>query len=140
MLEAGALLPTPKTSSGFGAQANTIISFKTAGTAFHFNESIAGNRDHRFEVFSSAIIELAYARSVHPVAELFVDYILRGGTEYSALLGAIWSHSQNWVFDAAIRAARSDGNTVIELRVGFTWSARLWHASGDQEEEQEIEL
>lgn len=133
-LETGALLPTPRTNSGFGAQANTILSFTMAGTALHFNESVAGNRDHRFEVFSSAIIELGYARSFRPVAEVFVDYILRGGSEYSALVGAIWAHSQDWVFDAAVRAARSDGNDVIELRLGFTWSAHLWHGSTEEVE------
>ncbi len=135
-LETGVLLPTPETRTGVGAQANTIVSFATPDTALHLNESIAGNRDHRFEVFSSAILEIARQRRVRPVAEVFFDYVLHGGNEYSALVGAVWAHSGEWSFDSAVRASRADGVSVLEIRLGFTWSAPVWAGHGESAEEE----
>ena len=125
-VEAGVLLPEPGASTGFGSQADAIISFASDTAAVHLNESIAGNRDHRLEFFSSAIFEVGRTLKVHPVAEVFVDRVVRGSSEYSALLGALWAHSENLVFDVAGRASRVDGAAAWEVRLGFTWSARVW--------------
>jgi hypothetical protein len=125
-IEAGVLLPEAGASTGFGSQANTIVSFAGDRAAVHFNESIAGNRGHRLELFSSAIVEGSKTSVVRPVAEVFVDRVVSGSSEYSALLGILWAHSQDFVFDLAGRAARADGAQVWEVRLGLTWSARVW--------------
>jgi len=135
-LETGVLLPAPGTKTGFGAQANTIVSVATPSTAVHLNESIAGNRDHHFEVFSSVILEIARGRKIHPVAETLFDFVLHGGNEYSALVGAIWVHSRDWAFDTAVRASRTDGYSVVELRLGLTWTSRVWDGDGGAQEEE----
>lgn len=127
-LESGVLLPTADAQHGFGAQANTIISFGSRETAIHLNESIADSRDQRLELFSSAIVEIQRAATVHPVAELFIDSVVGRGIEYSALAGAIWAAAPDWVFDVAIRAARADGQPTLEVRLGFTWTTPVWRA------------
>jgi hypothetical protein len=134
-LETGVLLPTPETQTGVGAQANAIVSFATPDTALHLNEAIAGNRDHRFEVFSSAILEFTRQQRIRPVAEAFFDHVLHGGDEYSALVGAVWAPSHNWIFDSAVRGSRADRLSVLEIRLGFTWTTRLWAGTGQNDEE-----
>lgn len=125
-LEAGALLPQSGTGGRLGAQADTIVSLAGPSTALHLNETLAGNRDHRFEVVSGAILEIARRHQVHPVAEVFFDEVVHGGYEASALLGAIWAHAESWVFDVAVRAARAGGESTVELRLGLTWTAQVW--------------
>jgi hypothetical protein len=125
-LETGVLLPEPGASDGFGTQANFIVSFASTSVAVHLNEAIAINRDHRFEDFTGAIVEIGRTLVVRPVAEVFADRV-GGGGEYSVLAGAVWAAGETWVLDAALRAARSDGASVFELRLGVTWTARVWN-------------
>jgi hypothetical protein len=129
-LETGVLLPEPAASNGFGTQANFIVSFASASVAVHLNEAIAINRDRRFEDFTGAIVEIGRTLVVRPVAEVFADRVVvggRSGGEYSVLAGAVWAAGETWVLDAALRAARSDGASVFELRLGVTWTARVWN-------------
>ncbi len=125
-LETGVLLPEPGASSGFGTQVAFIVSVATPRIAVHVNESLAINRDHRFEEFASAIVEIGRALPVHPVAEAFVDRAVGGGREYSLLAGTQWAASETLTVDAALRGARADGEKVLELRLGVTWSTPLW--------------
>jgi hypothetical protein len=131
-LEAGVLLPEPGASDGFGTQANVIVSFASTSVAVHLNEAIALNRDHRFEDFTGAIVEVGRTLVVRPVAEVFADHAVGGGSEYSVLAGALWAASETWVLDAALRAARSDGASVFELRLGVTWTARVWNVQASE--------
>jgi hypothetical protein len=68
----------------------------------------------------------------HPVAEIFVDHSIGGSKEYSALLGAIWPWRENLALDVAGRAASLDGGPVWEIRLGLTWSARVWGGKQEQ--------
>ncbi len=131
-IEAGVLLPESGASTGFGSQANTIVSLASDRAAVHFNESIAGNRDHRLELFSGVIVEGNKRIVARPVAEFFVDRVVSGSSEYSALLGILWVHSRDFVFDLAGRAARAAGAQVWEVRLGLTWTARVWSSSESQ--------
>src|SRR5450631_1196015 len=126
-LETGVLLPEPDASNGFGTEANFIVSFASTSVAVHLNEAIAINRDHRFEDFTGAIVEIGRTLVVRPVAEVFADRVVGGGGEYSVLAGAVWAAGETEVLDAASRAARSDGASVFELRLGVTWTARVWN-------------
>ena len=126
-LETGVLLPEPGASSGFGTQANLIVSLARTSVAVHLNEAIALNRDHRFEGFTSAIVEIGRTLVVRPVAEVFADHAAGGDSEYSVLAGAIWAAGETWVLDAALRAARTGGTSVFELRLGVTWTTRVWN-------------
>jgi hypothetical protein len=83
------------------------------------------------ELFGSVIAEAGRNLRAHPVAEVFVDRSIGGAKEYSALLGAIWPWRENLVFDVAGRAASLDGGPVWEIRLGLTWSTRVW--GGDRE-------
>jgi len=126
-LETGALLPEPGASNGFGAQANVIVSLTSRSVALHLNEAMAINRDHRFEDFTGAIVEIGRRLVVRPVAEVFADRAVGGGSEYSVLAGALWAASETWVLDAALRASRASGASVIEVRLGVTWTAHVWN-------------
>ena len=125
-LEAGALFPDSGTGSRLGSQANAIASVAAGPLLLHFNETIAGNRNHLFEVTSDLILEGWPGDRLHPVAELFVDRVFGGATIDSALLGAMWSYSESVVFDLAGRAASVGGRQAWEVRLGFTWTVRVW--------------
>jgi len=124
-VETGVLLPET-TDSGFGAAANAIVSLANTGWALHLNETVASNREHRFEVFSSAIVEAIRSARLHPVGEVFVDHIRGEGSSCSFLVGAIYLGSEHWAFDTAVRTARTDGIWALEARLGFTWSTPVW--------------
>ena len=126
-LETGVLLPELGASNGFGTQANVIVSFASTSVAVHLNEAIAINRDHRFEDVTGAIMEIGRTWVVRPVAEVFADHAVGGGSEYSILAGALWAAGETWVLDAALRAARVSGASVFELRLGVTWTTRVWN-------------
>jgi hypothetical protein len=130
-IEAGPLLPEFGVGTGYGGQANIIVSLANELAAVHFNELIADNRQRRLELFSSAIMEFGRGWRARPVAEVFVDHVSGGAKEYSALLGTIWPCWQTLALDLAARAARLDGTLAWEIRLGFTWSARVWGREGD---------
>ena len=124
-IEAGMLLPETG-NAGLGMQADTIVSFAGKNTALHLNQSLADNRDHRFETFSSAIIEVGRAHEVHPVAEVFFDHVFGGGSEYSALAGALWTYSESLTLDMGLRRSHVEGMAAWEVRLGLTWTTPLW--------------
>jgi hypothetical protein len=66
---------------------------------------------------------LDFTRSVNPfgaLVKLPVDRVVNGGNEYSALLNALWTHSDSLAFDMAVRAAGVEGTSVWEVRLGLT--------------------
>jgi hypothetical protein len=125
-LEAGLLLPATSSSEDTGAQANLILSLADERLAAHLNQSVSDNREHRLEVFSSAIVEVGRRLPVRPVLEIFVDHTVDVATVYSALVGAIWPWREQLVFDLAGRAAYQAGAPAWELRLGLTWTTRVW--------------
>ena len=130
-IETGPLLPETGTARAFGGWADTILSLGDEHYAAHCNAAMADSREHQLEVFGSVIAEVGRDWRAHPVAEVFVDRSIGGPKEYSALLGAIWPWRENLAFDVAGRAASLDGGPVWEIRLGITWSLRVW--GGGQE-------
>lgn len=125
-LETGPLLPEVSGEHGFGAWADTILSVGNDCVAAHGNAAIAYNREHQLEMFGDVIAEVGRDWVVRPVAEAFIDRSLGGTKEYSALLGAIWAWRDDLAFDLAGRTAALDGGPVWEVRLGLTWSVRVW--------------
>jgi hypothetical protein len=121
-IEAGPLLPEAGGDTGFGAQANLIISYRARFGTVHANGQLARGRDASIDLFTSAIVEGPPALAVRPVAEVFFERNIGHGTTYSALLGAIWPKSETFSLDAGARIAESAGARTYEVRVGFTWA------------------
>ena len=130
-IEAGPLLPGSGSERGYGGWADTILSLGDGHLAAHCNAAIADNRQHQLELFGSVITEVGREWRAHPVAEIFVDRAIGGSKEYSALLGAIWPWRENLAFDVAGRVASLDRGPVWEVRLGLTWTVRVW--GGEQE-------
>jgi hypothetical protein len=124
-LEAGPLLPELGGERRFGAQANVIVSHRGTFGTVHFNEEAAFSRAGNLELFSSVILEAPAELLVRPVAEVFVEREFGAASEYSALLGAIWSAAESIAVDGALRMAREDGARAFEVRFGFTWSQAI---------------
>jgi hypothetical protein len=125
-VELGPLLPDPGTSNGFGTEGDFIVSLADEMWAAHFNGAMAGNRQHDLELFGSVIVEGWRNLRGHPVAEILVDHISHEGSQFSLLLGGQWSLRRDVTFDLAGRSARIDGTTAWEIRLGLTWSTRVW--------------
>jgi len=129
-LEAGTLLPELHGDTGFGAQANLILSYRARLGTLHLNEEAALTRPGELEIFSSAIVEGPESLAVRPVAELFIEHEFNAdATTYSGLLGAIWSAAENLSVDGALRLAREENARALEVRFGFTWAEALWSRS-----------
>jgi hypothetical protein len=120
------LLPELGASTGLGSQADAIVSLGNDKVLVHFNESIADNRDHHLELWSSVIFEAGWNMRLHPVAEVFVDRVVGGSSEYSGLLGGVWRFRESLFFDVAGRAARAAGSPAWEVRLGLSWTTRVW--------------
>lgn len=129
-LESGLLLPELHAESGFGAQANLILSQRGRLGTIHLNEEAALSRSGSVDLLSSVIVEAPETFVVRPVAEIFAEGELdTGAATYSALLGAIWSAAETINVDGAFRMAREDGARALEVRLGFTWARTLWSPS-----------
>lgn len=125
-LEAGPWIPEIHGETGVGAQTLLIVSYPFGSGTVHFNEQAALTRAHQLDGFSSIILEGSSELAVRPVTEIFVEHTIEGGTEYSALVGAIWSVRDTFALDLGIRAARVDGENAGEVRIGFTWAIPVW--------------
>jgi hypothetical protein len=129
-LESGLLLPELHAESGFGAQANLILSQRGRLGVLHLNEEAALSRSGSVDLLSSVIVEAPERFVVRPVAEIFAEgEPATGAATYSALLGAIWSAAESLNVDGAFRVAREDGARALEVRLGFTWARALWSRS-----------
>ena len=110
---------------GFGAWADTILSVGNDRVAAHGNAAIAYNREHQLEMFGDVIAEVGRDWVVRPVAEAFIDRSRRD----QGILGAArcdLGRGDDLAFDLAGRTAALDGGPVGEVRLGLTWSVRVW--------------
>jgi hypothetical protein len=123
--ETGPLLPTIDGTSGFGAYAGGILSTCLGDSlVVHWNvEAQLLPQTFDLDLFGGAILEPPASRYiVRPVAEFFVEHEFGGSQTYSALVGAIWQVSAKFALDAALREALVSGESVSELRAGFSWA------------------
>ncbi|HYQ42207.1 MAG TPA: hypothetical protein VER11_09565 [Polyangiaceae bacterium] len=124
-LETGVLLPGSERR--FGAHIASILSWQWPALVLHLNLGNDLLTSLHYTANSSAIVEGPFGWPVRPVAELLVarDFgqgALTHGLTRSALVGAIATWSDAWVFDVAYRHAIADGQREDEVRLGFTWS------------------
>lgn len=120
--ECGILMPEYHGDGGTGATCAGIASQRFEAATVHLNVASTRTRDHRQSRFLGVIVEGDSEAPVRPVTELFVEHDNAGSLTRSALLGVIWKHGEELSFDAGIRHARTDGETLTEVRLGLTWS------------------
>jgi hypothetical protein len=124
--EFGALLPSIHDRPGTGATAIAIVSERTPSATMHFNlagsYTPAGNPD----LFFGAILEGPYEWPIRPVGEFFFEREFGESMTNSGLIGAIWRYRDELSFDSGLRAARAEGKSVFEVRVGLTCAIRVW--------------
>lgn len=120
--ECAVLLPEVHGSSGTGAECAAIVSNKWDALALHFNAGIGRTREHDIARTVSLIAEGPETWPVRPVAEILAERDNGGGRLKSALVGAIWRHADDMVFDVAFRRARTNDSAFNEIRLGLTWS------------------
>jgi hypothetical protein len=131
--EDGALMPTvgDPDSKGVGGYLGGIVSTCIANDLIiHWNleaqllrTNAFGNHD--IDLFAGAIFEPPPSKYVvRPVMELFVerDFGFPAVQTFSALLGAIWVVTPKLALDAALREAFIGGQSVSEVRAGFSWA------------------
>ena len=123
--EVGPLLPTIHDGNGFGAYAGSILSTCFGDSlVVHWNidaQLLPGTYD--LDLFGGAILEPPSSRyTVRPVAEVFVEHAFGGAQTYSGLVGGIWQVSAKLALDAALREALVGGQSVSEVRAGFSWA------------------
>jgi len=121
----GVLLPTVNDEPGIGAQAAAIVSQRFGPVTAHFNAGAALARTKRVDLIGSIILEGPWNWSVRPVFEAFSQ--LEGGQQatVSALAGAIWRWSDSLACDSALRVGRASGQSLLEARLGLTFSLDL---------------
>jgi hypothetical protein len=75
---------------------------------------------------SSLLPRRLMTRNDEGFREVFVENSFGGASDYSALLGAIWPCRDTLALDLAARAAREGGAQAREVRLGLTWTTRVW--------------
>jgi hypothetical protein len=121
--EIGPLLPTADDTKGFGAYAGGIVSTCIGDSLIvHWNAEVQLlPQSDQLDLFGGAILEPPPSKyAVRPVAEFFVEHDFAGIQTYSGLFGGIWQVSGKLALDAAIREALVAGQSVSELRAGFS--------------------
>jgi hypothetical protein len=120
--ECSVLLPTIHGESGAGVGCFGLVSQRWSAATVHFNAGLAFDRDHKWNKIVSGIVEGPHDWTVRPALEIFTEH--DGGTTQtnSALIALIWRKQDNLSFDVGLRAARSAGEDVYEVRAGLTWS------------------
>jgi len=127
-VELGMLLPTVNDEPGLGVQGAAILSHRFGPITAHLNAGLALSRAKQVDVIGSLILEGPWTWSVRPVSELLVG--IEGGSEttVSGLVGFIWPVSQALAIDGALRAGGTAGETLLEIRVGLTFSFAVLEA------------
>jgi hypothetical protein len=120
--EFGLLLPGVATDHGVGGSLGAIVSQRWELLTIHLNVAGAVTRNGHGDVFSSLIAEGPAAWPVQPVAELVEEHEFGTGHTRSALIGAIWQASDRLSFDIGLRAGRTHGAPLREVRAGLTFS------------------
>jgi hypothetical protein len=124
--EVGPLLPTLNGDPGVGATAVGIVSQRWPAATIHVNGAVSYTRAHNLDVFGGLVMEGPYSWRLRPVAEVFIERELDTVTVYSGLAGAIWRFADRLAFDAALRVARVNNESLFEARIGLTWVTSLW--------------
>jgi hypothetical protein len=119
--EFGILLPDTLGSTGTGFSAAGIASQRWDWGTVHLNLQGQLTRDHRADVFTSAIIEGPSKWTIRPVAELSYEEEFGQAHTVAALVGAIWQVRDNLSFDVAFRHAVTNGIHANEVRAGLTF-------------------
>ncbi len=122
-MECGLLLPEYHGNSQTGGLCSGIVSQKFDFGVVHLNGALSRTREHTQNRFLGVIAEGGTEESeLRPVMELFAERENNGLHTQSALVGMLWRHSDDLVFDVAVRHARSDGLSLNEVKFGLTWS------------------
>ena len=127
-IEVGPLLPTINGEPGIGATATLIVSQHWKPVTLHVNGEVTLTRAGNLDLFGGAILEGPREWAVRPVVEAFVEREFGAAFVLSGLVGAIWQLKEGLSLDIALRAARVDTNTAIEVRAGLTWATSLWRS------------
>jgi hypothetical protein len=125
--ECSVLLPEMNGESRTGALCNGIASQRFTYTTVHLNLGIGLDREHNWQRSAGMIVEGPEEWVVRPVAELLTERNNAGSYVNSALFGAIWQARENLAFDFAVRAGRTDGDDLREVRAGLTWGFSTRH-------------
>jgi hypothetical protein len=121
--EVGPLLPSINGPKGFGGYAGAILSTCIDETlVIHWNIEVQILPEtYDLDLFGGAILEPPpHLHAVRPVAELFTERDFGGVQTYSLLAGAVWQVDEHLALDLAARGAVVNGQTVNELRAGFS--------------------
>jgi len=127
-IEVGPLLPTINGEPGIGATATLIVSQHWKPVTLHVNGEVTLTRAGNLDLFGGAILEGPREWAVRPVVEAFVEREFGAAFVLSGLVGAIWQLKEGLSLDIALRAARVDTNTALEVRAGLTWATSLWRS------------
>ena len=127
-VEFGPLLPNVNGESGVGASCNVIVSQRWPGLVVHANNWIQLTRGTlHLDWFEGAIFEGSLDDAFRPVGEVFVEHEwVTGVTTWSGLVGGIWRARRGLDLDVGLLEARTGGQGVTEVRLGFTWTVGVW--------------
>jgi len=120
--EFGILLPGINDEHGTGAVVNAIASQRWDWGTVHLNAQIALTREQHADYFLDTIIEGPHDWVVRPVSEAFYEQDVGLFRTRSVLIGAIWQVQDNIAVDFAVRGARTNAQTVGEIRAGVTFA------------------
>jgi hypothetical protein len=120
--EFGVLLPGSRGDSRLGASVAGIVSQRWEWGAVHLNGQAALTREHRADLFVSAIIEGPSKWTVRPVAEVFYEREFGNAETISGLVGLIWQVREDLAFDVGLRHALTNGHALNEVRAGVSFS------------------
>jgi len=123
--EFGVLAPDSTGNSGFGVSLAGIVSQRWDWGTMHLNAETALTREHRGDLFLSAIVEGPSTWTVRPVAEVFYENEFGKAQTFSGLVGLIYRVSDDLSFDVAVRHALTNGRPVNEIRAGLTFAFPL---------------
>lgn len=120
--ECAVLLPESHDGSRFGGECAAIVSQRWTAMVLHLNLGLERSREGDTARSVDLIAEGPEVWRLRPVAELLAEHETgAGGRLDSALLGAIWQHSDDLAFDLGARHGNDDHAHFNELRIGLTW-------------------
>jgi hypothetical protein len=129
--EFGVLLPGINDDAGIGGSLAGIVSYGLGPIIGHFTAESALTRQGNGEMFLGTIIEGPHDWTVRPVAEIEYDRVAGRSETFSVLAGAIWQVADNIALDFGVREGRMNNRGITEIRVGITYSLRLWRHDND---------
>ncbi len=124
--EVGPLLPGIHGDSGFGGHAAVLVSRGGAAGILHGNGAFQWTRQGHPAALASIIAEANQALPLRPVAEVGAMAVKGTGLSYSGLFGAILTANPELAFDLAIKGTIAPSERIWELRLGVTWTRRMW--------------